>query len=222
MINCAALGVFVALVGAAWLGLWTWRARPAARKKLLVLGAIVTMPIGACAMAGRFLGRPSDRPVIEAFQMVHHIRAAQEAYRAKTGTYANVSRALAANQGTNHAALYPQAPREPGTDRVAWGGDCPETACADGQAWSMLSLHVPFDSGVRFGYSTIAGRAGERPKANVVVNGALIDWPTPTQDWYLISAVGDPLGKGTFTTIVAASWVPETWVDHAEATFTGE
>jgi hypothetical protein len=188
--SSGALALFVALVGAAWLALWTWRARPTARKKLLVLGATVATPIGACAIAGRRFGGPSDRPVLEAFQMLQNIRSAQEAYRAKAGTYANVSRALAANQSTNHFALYPQAPREPGTERTAWGAACPEAACATGQDWSRLPLHVPLDRGVRFGYSTIAGRAGERPDANVIVNGAPIEWPIPTQDWYLISAVG--------------------------------
>jgi hypothetical protein len=59
---------------------------------------------------------------------------------------------------------------------------------------------------VRFGYSTIAGRAGERPTAVVTLDGKPLSWPTPDKDWFIVSAVGDVDGNGVFTTFLATSW----------------
>jgi len=139
--------------------------------------------------------------------MVQGIRVAQEAYHSETQQYANISSALAAN----HFALYPQAPREPGTYKTAWGVPCPAQACDSGMDWRMLPIHV--DGPVRFGYSTIAGRAGERPTAVVTIDGKQVSWPLPKDDWFIITAVGDVEGNGVFATVLASSFSNEILID---------
>ena len=138
----------------------------------------------------------------EAAHMVQSIRVAEEVFHAEMGTYANVSTALAANQRTNHFALYPQAPREPGDYAVSWGGACPPSACLT--SWSTLPVHA--ERSVRFGYSVVAGRAGERPIAAVTLDGVPVAWPVPDEDWYIVTAVGDVHATGVFTTVLGTSF----------------
>lgn len=140
--------------------------------------------------------------VVEATHTVQSIRVAEETFRAETGSYANISTALAANQQTNHFALYPHAPRQPGTRAVPWGGECPPSACL--MSWAFLPVHV--DGPVRFGYSAVAGHAGERPTAVVTIDGAPVSWPVPDTDWYIVTAVGDVNGNGVFTTVLVTSF----------------
>jgi hypothetical protein len=203
--NCGALGLLVAVAGALWLGFCTARWHRAARRRL-VIGATVCALFLAAVVAGCvWLARQAvrDDPLREAIDMVQSIRVAQEAYGAETQQYANISSALAANQSTNHFALYP---RELAHGRTAaWGTPC-GTACAAGMEWSQLPIHV--DGPVAFGYSTIAGPAGERPNAVVTIEGKRVEWPVPDKDWYIITAVGDVEGKGAFMTILATSWDP--------------
>ncbi len=107
--NCGALALIVAFVGALWLAFCTWRWGPTARKRVMIAGALAVVIVAAAAV-----GHHGMRSVIgesrgaEAIYMVNAIRIAQETNRAETGSYANVSTALAANQSTNHFALYPR------------------------------------------------------------------------------------------------------------------
>ena len=197
-------------------------ARPPRRWDRIAAGCIV-MPVTLAFMAvvaERAWLRLADfrmRRRTEGTHMVQAIRAAEEAFHAEAGTYANVSRALAANERTNHFALYPQAPREPGASRVPWGSECPPSACL--VSWSVLPVHVEVP--VRFGYSVVAGHAGERPLAVVTIDGAPLTWPVPTQDWYIVTAVGDVYDEGVFTTVVATSFDDTFRIDEPPAGLRG-
>ncbi len=199
--------VLVALAGALSLALMRRRAAGERRAPVLVLAvlAVTTGLLGAATM------RAQD-DLCEAVAMVREIQIAQEAYRAETGTYANVSVALAANQATRHDALYPSWPSEPSARSRLWNAPCPASVCKSGSDWAMLPVHV--DAPVVFGYSTIAGRAGERPIADVTLGGKSVQWPVPERDWYIVTAVGDPSGSGNFVTVVASSFAPHPLVDR--------
>jgi len=152
----------------------------------------------------------------EAVHMVNAIRVAQEAFRAESGTYANLSSGLASNQSTNHGALYPHvsmsSAREPGNYKVGWGGACGTTACPNGIEWSGFPVHA--DGSTMFGYTTVAGFAGVAPTATVSINGANVTWPSSIPaDWYLITAVGDTDGNGLFTTILGTSFTNDLLTD---------
>lgn len=180
-----------------------------------MVGAVSTLVVLAAVVAASlWLARRAHRVEVlsEATNMVQNIRVAQESYSSDTLQYAHISSALAANQNTNHFALYPQAPREPGKYATAWGVPCPAQACASGMEWSMLPLHV--DGPVRFGYSTIAGHPGERPTAVVTIDGKPVAWPMPKDNWYIITAVGDVEGNGVFTTVLTSSFSSEILIDR--------
>lgn len=199
--------VLVALACGLSLALMRRRAAGEWRVPVLVLAvlAVTSGLLGAATM------RAQD-DLCEAFAMVREIQIAQEAYRAETGAYANVSVALAANQATRHEALYPSSPSEPNARSRLWNVPCPASVCKAGSDWAMLPVHV--DAPVVFGYSTIAGRAGERPVADVTLGGKRVQWPVPERDWYIVTAVGDPSGSGTFVTVVASSFAPHPLVDR--------
>jgi type IV pilus assembly protein PilA len=150
----------------------------------------------------------------EATHMVNAIRVGQEAYKAESGSYANISKSLAANQSTGHSALYPHASmasaKEPGNYKVGWGAACPSSACnAD---WSTLPVHA--DGSTMFGYTTQSGLAGITPTQVVKVNNANVAWPSSIPaDWYLITAVGDTDGNGTFCTVLGTSFTNDLLVD---------
>ena len=111
--NCGALGLLVGIGGMLWLGFCTWMWHRAARRRLVV-GAMSSLVVLAAAVVGcLWLARRALRGdhLREATNMVLRIRVAQEGYHSETQQYANISSALAANQRTNHFALYPQAQR---------------------------------------------------------------------------------------------------------------
>jgi len=165
-----------------------------------VSGALPTTTIG-------------DDRLAEATSMVARIRVAQEAFHSETGSYANISTALASNLNTNHFALYPRAPGEPGVgDALGWGAPCAAQACNSGWDWSELPVHA--DGPLRFGYSTIAGRSGQRPTAAVTIDGRAVTWPVPSGDWYIVTAVGDVDGSGVLTTVLADSFSPDIRIDR--------
>jgi len=151
----------------------------------------------------------------EATHMVNAIRVAQEAYRAESGTYANISAALASNQNVNHNMLYPHvsmtSTREPGNYKVGWGKACPAAACPTID-WAGFPVHA--DGSTMFGYTTVAGFAGVAPTAAVSINGANVTWPaTIPADWFLITAVGDTDGNGKFSTVLGTSFTNDLLVD---------
>ncbi|MCL2824610.1 MAG: prepilin-type N-terminal cleavage/methylation domain-containing protein [Polyangiaceae bacterium] len=112
----------------------------------------------------------------EAVWMVNGIRAAQEAYRAETLTYLNVSESL--------ANYYPTT--TPGKVKIQWGGGNDAIA----NRWRVLA--VTTDGAVYYGYSVIAGPPG--PVEAVGIDGGFSFITIPdeaTEPWYIIQAKGD-------------------------------
>jgi prepilin-type N-terminal cleavage/methylation domain-containing protein len=182
--------------------------------ELMIVVAIVAI-LSIMAVVG-YRKLTSSSHTAEATHMVNAIRVAQEAFHAETGSYANVSTGLAANQSTNHSALYPHASmtsfKEPGNYKVGWGKACPSAACNSGIDWQTLPVHA--DGSTMYGYTTQMGFAGVTPTQVVSINGSSVTWPStiPT-DWYLITAVGDTDGNGTFSTILGTSFTNDLLVD---------
>jgi hypothetical protein len=79
-------------------------------------------------------------------------------------------------------------------------------------SWTILPVHV--SGPVAFGYTTVAGHAGERPSAVVTVQGKPVEWPVPQAEWYIVTAVGDPAATGAFITVLGSSFADETLVDY--------
>jgi type IV pilus assembly protein PilA len=191
-------------------------ARSTQRGFTLVELMIVVVIVGVLAMMAVVGYRKliNSSHTAEATHMVNAIRVGQEAYKAESGSYANISKNLAANQSTGHSALYPHASmatsKEPGNYKVGWGAACPSSACnAD---WNTLPVHA--DGSTMFGYTTQAGLAGIAPTQVVKVNGSNVTWPSSIPaDWYLITAVGDTDGNGTFCTVLGTSFTNDLLVD---------
>ncbi len=129
----------------------------------------------------------------EAAAMIQSIRAAQEAYRAETNTYLDVS----TSSTSWHPATTPDQNRRP----FATDG-----STAQGLRWNLLNPSAPGE-GVRWGYVTKAGPAGSTPTPNpLVYSGRQFTWPAaPRQPWYYIAAMGDTDGDGKFGFMVATS-----------------
>lgn len=172
-----------------------------------IFGALVTILFGIAYQSWRVLRKRSA--LFDAIHTVGDIRVAQEVYRSEAGHYANVSRALAANQGTNHSALYPQAPFEPARRAFPWGIQCPESACR--MNWQVLPV---FPDRAVYGYTTVAGPPSAGPPAKLVIDANDLLWSPPPAEWFIVTAVGDPTGEGLYTTVIASSLWPELLVDN--------
>lgn len=200
------LSVLLGGAGALLLSFICARSAREQRGRYIVVGVIAA----TSGLLNLVIGRQHGE-LCEAVVLVREIQIAQESYRSEFGVYANVSGALAANQASNHQALYPTSPHEPGSYFRRWNVPCPEPVCNAGSDWSVLPVHV--SGPVTFGYSTIAGRAGERPAANVSIDGRLVQWPVPEKDWYIVTAVGDPTSAQEFVTVVGSSFTTQLMID---------
>ena len=121
--------------------------------------------------------------------MANGIRSAQEAYRAETLTYLNVSEDL--------SNYYPVT--EPGRQKVQWGGG--ETPLAN--RWRVLA--VTTDGAVYYGYSVIAGPPGEVVAPNFEF-GSLVSLPVAVEPWYIVQAKGDINGNSIPSFYFASSF----------------
>jgi prepilin-type N-terminal cleavage/methylation domain-containing protein len=84
----------------------------------------------------------------EATNMITNIRAGQEAHKAETGVYANVSNSI--------TSFYPAT--NPGAKVTQWGAPCNVCAGGDVRGWDRINVHA--DGPVSFGYATTAGIGG--------------------------------------------------------------
>jgi type IV pilus assembly protein PilE len=164
----------------------------------------------------------------EANHILAGIKNRQEAYRAETGSYLNVSPQLASNQGTNFTktsagSLYPHcmAPGAPapGAFNVAWPVTACGACCNSGVDW--LKLKVETTAPTFYGYTTVAGGIGTGPgttsTVGVMINGATPNWPNVTTvngPWFVATAVGDTDGNGIFSTVMLSSFDSEVYVDN--------
>lgn len=117
---------------------------------------------------------------VEVMNMIQSIRAAQEQYKAVTGIYLDVS---------SEGGFYPRDPTgAAGQKKVAFFQAAGGSAPADNERWMRLAPTVA--GPVQYGYMTRAGLPGtEFPEPQVEIEG--LEFPTPTESWYLIEALGD-------------------------------
>jgi type IV pilus assembly protein PilA len=164
---------------------------------LVELMAVVAI-VGVLAVVGVMLVRKQiySSRTVEASAMIQSIRAAQERWRAETGTYLNVS--------TTMTSWYPMA--TPGKSKYAWD----QPSGNDYANWRLLN---PTSTGpVQFGYTTRAGAAGTTPPNLTITNP-----PTFTaspEPWYLIQARGDTNADSVNAMFAATSFSPEVYSEN--------
>jgi prepilin-type N-terminal cleavage/methylation domain-containing protein len=167
---------------------------------VVITGILAT--IGFAAVRGQV----SSARGVEALNMVQSIRGAEERWRAEHMMYLNVSTADAwyphdasaeASRNLQHAFFY--APGD-GTH-------------GDNDLW--LALRPTVAGPVRFGYLVNAGTA-DAPMT-VPAFGPSVTWPTPTDNWYVIQALGDTDGDGVLSYYRASSLDGDVFsVNHGE------
>jgi prepilin-type N-terminal cleavage/methylation domain-containing protein len=116
----------------------------------LVEVAVTVVIIGILAVIAlvAYRRRIAAARVAEATTMITNIRGGQEAHKAETGVYANVSNSI--------TSYYPAA--APGGRVTQWGGPCNNCAGGDTHGWEKINVHA--DGPVLFGYATTAGIGG--------------------------------------------------------------
>jgi prepilin-type N-terminal cleavage/methylation domain-containing protein len=134
----------------------------------------------------------------EAIYMVGSIRAAEESYRAETLTYLECS--------PGFARTYPML--TPGKAKYAW--DVASGGHADRDLWRQLGARS--DGPVMYGYKVSAGLAGGvPPKLDIAASPT---WPTTTEPWYVVEAVGDVDGNGVFSYVTGSSFTGELYIEN--------
>lgn len=138
----------------------------------------------------------------EAVWMVNGIRAAQEAYRAETLSYLDVSTTL-----TNY---YPAG--TPSSQKVGWGGGTDDTA----KRWRILN--VATDGAVYYRYAVVAGPPGAIDGSAIGVDSEFtVTFPTAVEPWYVVQATGDINGDGDFSLYLATSFSNDVfWVNEGQ------
>lgn len=134
----------------------------------------------------------------EAVQILGMIKSGQEAFKAETFRYLDVSDSSLSN-------LYPQGDREIGTDKYAWEGGLPDFARTNFQ-----TLGVSSSAPVYYGYSCIAGSATDSmPEKLGVDDFDAPSWPAPGGPWYVAVAVADLNGDGVQSAYATSSLTAE-------------
>jgi prepilin-type N-terminal cleavage/methylation domain-containing protein len=139
----------------------------------------------------------------EATEMIAEIRKREEAFRAETGIYLNVSKSL------NSPDLYPA--QTPGRFTSNWDGPCP--TCVN--SWKRLNVFTP--TPVFFGYAVVADPAAAPASLNVsiVKGGAAMDLTSLAgQPWYVAVARGDLDGNGVYCSVYATSGQAQLIIDQ--------
>jgi Tfp pilus assembly protein PilE len=140
----------------------------------------------------------------EGLSMVQSIRAAQERWRAEHMIYLDVSTA---------GLWYPRDPRTTPGRAHTFFFDPSTFGHTDQNAWLMLRPTVAGQ--VRFGYLVNAGNAGAA-MTTPTSPGPATTWPTPTDNWFVIQAIGDTDGDGACSYYGASSLDGEVFVQNGD------
>jgi type IV pilus assembly protein PilA len=152
----------------------------------------------------------------EANNMLAGIKNRQETYRAETGQYMNLSKALASNQGTGFSSLYPHCQSSiaaPGAFKVSWSpAACTAACCNSGTDWKKLK--VESSAPTYYGFTTVAGSTGI-PSSTITIGGHSPNFPAANViPWFVATAVGDTDGNGVFSTVMISSFDNTVYVDN--------
>lgn len=139
----------------------------------------------------------------EAIQMIGSIKAAQEAYKAETFAYLDVT---GGNTLTGTTNFYPTA--TPSNKAVGWGS----VSSDQGKRFQMLGVQA--DAPVRFTYGCAAGN-GSNAIPSHGTSLTVANWPTDSggAPWYVVRAVGDLDGDGTQSVFASASFTGQIIID---------
>ena len=138
----------------------------------------------------------------EALSTVQGIRAAEERWRTEYMVYANVS---------TPDLWYPGSPEsDPGKQRPFFYAPG-SGAHFDQDRW--LALRPTVSGPARFGYLVNAGVTGQL-MTSPSDPGPSITWPVPTDNWYVIQAIGDTDGDGVLSYYSASSLNGEVFVQN--------
>ena len=141
----------------------------------------------------------------EASHMVSAIRAAEEAYRAETLSYLDVSGSLAKDK------MYPTT--DPSDVKVQWGAGADEVA----KNWRILNVST--DGAVYYGYAVVAGPPGnvEPPGMPGAPDFLTVVFPVAVEPWYVVLAMGNVNGDSIYSYYMASSLSNEVyWVREGE------
>lgn len=159
---------------------------------VIIVGVLAT--IGISSFRARVAGSKST----EAIAMIQSIRAAQERWKAENLTYLNVTRT------TN---WYPFSGAPSGNIRHSFynSDTCSGPPSTDDCRWKLLN---PATIGaVQFGFMTNAGAPGEamtEPDAKATPK-VWSQWAPNGEYWYVIQAIADVNGDGTYAKFIASS-----------------
>jgi hypothetical protein len=126
--------------------------------------------------------------------MIQSIRAAEERYRSEHGAYLDVS---------TEGGFYPDEPSaSTGPDKRGFFYGPGDDTHPDNGRWLELLPTAP--GPVRMGYLVNAGPPGQAmTEPQFEVPG--LEWPDPTEPWYVIQAVSDLDGDGVQGAFIASS-----------------
>ena len=132
----------------------------------------------------------------EATQMIGSIKSAQEAFKSETFRYLDVSPAL--------DTPYPQGDlAEVGTKKFSWEDGDPASSRKN-----LKTLGVSSTDPVYYGYASVAGSASQQ-LPDLPLDFAQPDWSDPGGPWYLVVAMADLDGDGTYGAYASSSFTAQ-------------
>ena len=179
-----------------------------ARTALHVIGALLVTGGVLCAGMVFFRRQMRAAHAGEAEAMIAGIRGAEEAHRADTLAYLGCGQCEGAGCNQVQGSLLARYPHDvPNEHQWHWL----QPSHSDFACWQQLGVSV--DGPVRFTYAVVAGPAGVSPPA---IPGLARQpaWPTPTDAWYVVTAVGDLDGDGDRSILVGSSFDSNVHVEN--------